>query len=221
MVTTGLVAGSATHAVAQTCQPAPPPEVLLGTGDNGNGGGAGKPMISPETAGTRASFIVEHPPDYVIGADDVLTINFWRDAEMSNDVVVRPDGKISLPLVNDIQAAGLTPMQLCEAVTVAAKQYLEAPTVSIVVKQINSRRVYIIGQVGKTGPYPMSASMTVVELIALAGGVAEFADKKNILVVRKEAGKDISYKVNYEEISKGRNLGQNIELRPGDIVIVR
>ena len=205
-------------ASAQTCQAAPAPEQATG---DGNGTASGLPVAAPGTAGTRASFMVEHPPDYVIGADDVLMITFWRDETMSAEVVVRPDGKISLPLINDIQAAGLTPLELCSAVTEAAKRYVEEPTVSVVVKQIHSRKVYIMGQVAKTGQYDMTGPMTVMQLIAVAGGLQEFADKKNVLVTRKEAGKDISYKVNYEDISKGKNLGQNIQLKPGDIVIVR
>ena len=136
-------------------------------------------------------------------------------------VTVRPDGKISLRLLNEVHAEGLTPAELCVAITEAAKKYLEAPVVSVTVKQINSRKVYVIGMVNKPGPYNTTGPLTILQLIALAGGLQEFADKKNILVVRSEQGKMLSYKVNYEDISRGKNLGQNIELKPGDTVIVR
>jgi polysaccharide export outer membrane protein len=160
------------------------------------------------------------PDDYVIGADDVLTIVFWREKDLSGEVAVRPDGRISLPLLNDIDAAGLTPEQLRLRVTEAAEKLLEQPTVTVVVKQINSRKVFITGQVGKPGPYPLSGPMTVVQLIAMAGGVAEYADDKNITIMRSENGKQISLRFNYEEVKKRKRLEQNIQLKPGDTVIV-
>jgi polysaccharide export outer membrane protein len=163
---------------------------------------------------------VPTPADYVIGPDDLLTVVYWRDKELSGDVAVRPDGKISLPLLNDIQAAGLTPEQLRVAVTAAAGKFLEEPTVTVVVRQINSRRVYITGQVGKPGPYNLSGPMTVLQLIATAGGVLEYADTKNIVVMRTENGKPVSYPFNYKDVTKRKNLKQNIELKPGDTVIV-
>ena len=163
---------------------------------------------------------VPTPADYVIGPDDLLTVVYWRDKELSGDVAVRPDGKISLPLLNDIQAAGLTPEQLRVAVTAAAGKFLEEPTVTVVVRQINSRRVYITGQVGKPGPYNLSGPMTVLQLIATAGGVLEYADTKNIVLMRNENGKPVSYPFNYKDVIKRKNLKQNIELKPGDTVIV-
>jgi polysaccharide export outer membrane protein len=160
------------------------------------------------------------PDDYVIGADDVLTIIFWREKDLSGDVAVRPDGRISLPLINEIEAAGLTPEQLRVRVTAAAEKLLEQPTVTVMVKQINSRKVYITGQVGKPGPYPLSGPMTVVQLIAMAGGVAEYSDDKNITIMRTENGKQISFRFNYEEVKRRKKLEQNILLKPGDTVIV-
>ena len=205
-----LIAAAAPSAEAQGCQSVPPPDGAI------NGNGAVKNAV-----GTRATFLFEHPPDYVIGADDILSVRFWRDDAMSADVVVRPDGKITLPLINDIQAAGLTPLALCSHVLEASKRFVEAPTVSVLVKEIKSRKVYITGQVAKPGQYEMSGPMTIVQLITVAGGLNEFADKKNILVIRKEAGKDLYYKLNYEDISQGKNLAQNIALKTGDTIIVR
>jgi polysaccharide export outer membrane protein len=160
------------------------------------------------------------PDDYVIGAEDILTIVFWREKDLSGEVAVRPDGRISLPLINEIEAAGLTPEQLRVKVTEAAEKLLEQPTVTVMVKQINSRKVYITGQVAKPGPYALSGPMTVVQLIAMAGGVHEYADDKNIAIMRTENGKQISLRFNYEEVKKRKKLEQNIQLKPGDTVIV-
>jgi polysaccharide export outer membrane protein len=160
------------------------------------------------------------PPDFVIGSDDVLSIVFWRDKEMSTDVQVRPDGKISLPLLNDVQAAGLTPEGLRASIIEKAGTLLEDPSVSVVVKAINSRRVYITGQVGKAGMYPLLEKTTVLQLIAMAGGVGDYADAKKIQIVRTENGKPTSHKFNYQDFIKGKNVSQNIELKSGDTVIV-
>jgi polysaccharide export outer membrane protein len=156
----------------------------------------------------------------VIGPDDLLDVVFWREKELSASVVVRPDGMISLPLINDVRAEGLTPEQLRLALTTAAAKFVEEPTVTVVVKAINSRKVFITGQVGKPGPYPLNGPTTVLQLIAMAGGVAEYADKSKILVVRKESGKDLALPFNYSEVTSGKRLQQNIELKPGDSVIV-
>jgi polysaccharide export outer membrane protein len=160
-------------------------------------------------------------PGYVIGPDDVLSIVFWRDKDMSTDVVVRPDGKISLPLVNDIQAGGLTPGQLGDAVIAAARRYVEEPSVTVVVKQINSRKLFITGQVEKPGPYPMAGRTTVLQLISMAGGLREFADGRRILIMRSDKnGTQTGQVFNYRQVTSGKNLAQNIELQPGDTVVV-
>jgi polysaccharide export outer membrane protein len=163
---------------------------------------------------------VTPPPDYVIGADDQLVIIFWREKEMSAEVTVRPDGKISLPLLNDIQASGLAPEQLRLSIAEAASKYIEDPTVTVVVKAINSRRVFVTGQVGKPGPYPLTAPTTVLQLLALAGGVAEYAKSDNIQVMRTEDGKTTNHRFNYKDVIKGKKLEQNLLLKPGDTVIV-
>ncbi len=171
--------------------------------------------------GVRIPAGVPTPADYLIGTDDLLAIVFWREKDMSTDVSVRPDGKISLPLLNDVQASGLTPEQLRVQLTEAAARFFEEPTVTVVVKAINSRKVFITGQVGKPGPYPIAGPITVLQLIAMAGGVLEYADSKNITILRTmESGRTVSYRFNYKDVSRRKNLGQNIELRPGDTVIV-
>jgi polysaccharide export outer membrane protein len=160
------------------------------------------------------------PPGYTIGADDQLTIVFWREKDLSADVVVRPDGMISLPLLNDIRADGLTPEQLRVSLTTAASKFVEEPTVTVVVKAINSRKVFITGPVGKPGPYALGGPTTVLQLIAMAGGLGEFANKEKITVIRTEGGKSMALPFNYKEVVVGRRLQQNVELKPGDIVAV-
>jgi polysaccharide export outer membrane protein len=161
------------------------------------------------------------PPDYVIGADDVLAVLFWRDKDMSvEQVVVRPDGMITLPLLNDLKAAGLTPDQFREDVMKAAAQYVEDPNVSIVVKQINSRKVYVTGQVSKAGSFPLTSPTTVMQALAMAGGLTEFANEEDIVVMRTAGGKTQTFKFNYKDVIRGKKLEQNIELKPGDTVVV-
>lgn len=173
---------------------------------------------APPAASGSAAVV---PPGYVIGPDDVLGVLFWREKDVSGDVVVRPDGKITLPLMNDVQAAGLTPEDLRAALTTAAAKYFPDPNVTVVVRQINSRRVFITGQIGKPGPYALTPGLTVMQLIALAGGLTEFADSKNIIIMRTENGKPLAYRFNYKEVLDRKKLQQNIELKSGDTVVVK
>lgn len=179
------------------------------------------PVASPGTAPATGAPAAVVPPGYVIGVDDVLAVLFWREKDLSGDVVVRPDGKITLPLLNDVQAAGLTPEDLRAALTTAAAKYVAEPNVTVVVRQINSRRVFITGQIGKPGPYAVTPGLTVMQLIALAGGLTEFADSKNIIIMRTENGKPLAYRFNYKEVLDRKKLQQNIELKPGDTVVVK
>jgi len=185
-----------------------------------------RPSAAPAPAGVQApaalvpSATPATPPGYVIGPDDLLSIVFWKDPTMTTDVVVRPDGKISLPLLNELTAAGQTPEQLRAAVAQAATKYFEDPSVNVVVKQVNSRKVFITGEVNKPATYALSGPMTVLQLIALAGGLSDFAKKDEIAVLRTENGKQARYAVKYNEIIKGKNLQQNIELKVGDVIVV-
>jgi polysaccharide export outer membrane protein len=180
--------------------------------------------VAPATNGAAARPVpagVELPPEYVIGPEDVLYVHFWRDADMTVDnVTVRPDGRISLPLVNDIVAAGLTPEALKTEIEKVARKLQQDPSVTVVVRQINSRKVFITGSVATPGPHQLTGPRTVMQLIALAGGLTEYADKKNITVLRVENGKTRSFKFNYSDVAKGHKLEQNIVLKPGDTVIV-
>ena len=160
------------------------------------------------------------PPGYLIGPEDVLTIVVWREKDMSTDAVVRPDGLISIPLLNDLQAAGLTPDQLKASIEKLASKLMAEPNATVIVKAINSRKVHIVGNVIKGGTFPLTGEMTVLQLIAQAGGLQEWADSKHITVMRKENGKDILLKFNYKDVVKSKNLQQNVLLKPGDTIIV-
>ena len=181
----------------------------------------GKPPAG-ETAKPAAAVTSEVPlaADYVIGSGDVLAVVFWRQPDMSAEVVVRPDGRISIPLLNEVEVKGLTPEQLRVNLTAEAQKYVQDPNVTVVVKQINSRRVYITGQVARPGPYALTTSMTVLQLLSTAGGLLEYADEKNITIMRTVNGKTTNFNFNYKDILNRKNLKQNIELKPDDTVIV-
>lgn len=162
----------------------------------------------------------ELPPDYVIGPDDVLGIVYWKDKDMSTDAHVRPDGRIALPLLNEVQAAGLTPEQLRQKLTEESQKYMEDPNITVVVRMINSRKAFITGEVNKPGPYPLTSPTSVMQLIAMAGGLREYANGKKIIIMRTDNGRQISLQFNYKDVVAGKNLQQNIELKPGDTVVV-
>jgi polysaccharide export outer membrane protein len=171
-------------------------------------------------AGIKADKAVTPPPGYVIGVDDSLAIRFWGDEKMSAEVTVRPDGKVSVPLLNDVQAAGLTPEELGATLHKAALKFVEDPNVTVIVREIRSRRVFVIGQVGKTGPVQLNADMNVLQLLSAAGGLLEYADKENIIILRTENGREKRLKFNFSDVVKGKNVAQNILLQPGDTIIV-
>jgi polysaccharide biosynthesis/export protein len=165
--------------------------------------------------------VADVPPEYVIGPQDVLGINFWRDTDMTGDVTVRPDGRITLPLIGDVTAAGLTPEQLKAVIQKGAAKLIEDPTITVIVRQINSRKVFITGQVATPGAHVLTGPLTVMQLISLAGGLTEYAKKKEITVMRTEpTGKQTVLPFNYSDVSRGKNLAQNIVLKPGDTVVV-
>ena len=158
-------------------------------------------------------------PDYVIGADDNLHISVWKEQELTNSLPVRPDGKISMPLLNDVQAAGLTPMQLAASLTEKLKKYLADPRVTVVVTQMNSQRVYVLGEVLHTGAMPLLPNMTVLQALATAG-FTQFANTKGIYILRTVDGKQQKLPFNYKQVVKGDDMAQNISLKPGDTIVV-
>jgi polysaccharide biosynthesis/export protein len=162
-----------------------------------------------------------HDADYAIGPDDVLTVVVWREKDLSGDVVVRPDGRITLPLVGDLEARGLTPEALRQRINQAMTKYVAEPSVTVIVKQINSRKVFITGQVAKPGAFSLTKPTTVLQLISMAGGLLEFAKGKDIVIARSDVnGQQAALPFNYKDVLKGKKLDQNIILRPGDTVLV-
>ena len=180
---------------------------------------AGAQTQPPATTASTAPS-VEVPADYVIGPEDVLGVVFWREADISGDVTVRPDGRITLPVIGEMQAAGLTPPALQAQILAAAAKYLTDPNVAVVVRAINSRRIFVTGRVVTPGAHLLKGPLTVMQALALAGGLTEYANAKNITVLRTVKGKSERLKFNYKDVSVGKNLEQNILLLPGDTVVV-
>jgi polysaccharide export outer membrane protein len=188
-------------------------------------GAGGVVAQDARSSATTAAVAVGAPPitppaDYVIGPDDQLTIVFFQNKEMSSEVVVRPDGRISLPLLNDVEASGLTPDELRTRLDVEAKRFMQSPNSTVVVRQINSRRVSILGWVERPGTYPLFAHASVLELIATAGGLKEYANADHIVVKRLEGGRRATLKFNYKHVINDQNGALDISLKPGDIVVV-
>jgi len=159
-------------------------------------------------------------PTYKIGPQDVLKIDVWKEDQLTRTVPVRPDGKITLPLLNDVQAVGLTPMELASAISDQLKKYINNPQVTVSVTEINSRRIYVTGEVTKAGTYALLPHMTVLQALSSSGGITQFAREKNIYVLRTESGKQTRIPFNCKEAVKGKNPAQNIELLPGDVIVV-
>lgn len=185
---------------------------------------AGPLLIAPLAAQGRqpapASAPTAPPGSYLIGPEDVLGVVFWREPEISGDLTVRPDGRITLPLIGEMQAEGLTPEALKAQIQTAAGKFISDPNVAVVVRQTNSRKVFITGKVVTPGTYPLAGPRNVMQIIALAGGLTEYADAKNITIMRNDKGTIKSFKFNYKDIARGKNLEQNIPLQPGDTVVV-
>jgi polysaccharide export outer membrane protein len=184
---------------------------------DGTGDSTSKPekTAAPSAQGPATNV----PPDYVIGADDTLHIAVWKEPEMGATLPVRPDGKISLPLLDDIQAAGLTPLQLKDSIKEKLKKYIADPRVTVVVTAMNSQRVFVTGEVNHPGAMPLLPHMTILQALASAG-FTQFANLKNIYVLRTEKGEQAKLAFNYKDVVKGRNPDQNIMLKPGDTIVV-
>jgi polysaccharide export outer membrane protein len=190
-------------AVAQDAVPAQPAAAAA----------APAPSPSPDSIPTAGG------PDYIIGPEDVLHVAVWKESDLTATLPVRPDGKISLPLVNDVQAAGLTPMQLADSLTEKLKKYVASPRVTVVVTAINSKRIYMVGEVSHTGAIPMLPNMTVLQALSSAG-LTQFANTKKIYIMRVQNGKQEKLPVNYRKLVKGEQMDQNHLLQPGDTIVV-
>ena len=159
------------------------------------------------------------PDSYVIGASDVLTITVWKEPTLSGTILVRPDGMISLALLGDVQASGMTPLQLADQIAAKLKKYIQDPNVSVVISQIHSKVVYLLGEVVKRGPVEMTPGMTLLEAIASGGGLTDFANSKKIYILRNESGSQQRIPVHYKEALKGDGT-LNLVLKPGDTIVV-
>lgn len=187
-----------------------------------------KETVAASARGTSASPTDSKPtlipatidPGYVIGPEDVLDINIWKEPEVSRVVPVRPDGRISLPLINDVQASGMTPQQLAATMTEKLRKYFNDPQVTVIVTAINSQRVFVVGEVLRAGAFPLIPGMTVLQALSSAGGFTTFANVKKIHVIRLRDGKQIELHFNYQDVLKGNNPDQNIKLERGDTVVV-
>ncbi len=186
-------------------------------------------LVAAPPVGAAEQTAADQPPsppaavrtvDYVIGPEDILGIVFWREPDMSGDVTVRPDGRITIPVIGEIQASGRRPEQLQEEITEAAGKYISGANVVVIVRTINSRKVFVTGRVTTPGTYPIMGALSVMQGIALAGGLTEFANPKKITILRTENGQSRTMSFNYQDVSRGKNLDQNIQLRPGDTIVV-
>jgi len=177
-------------------------------------------MVGPGPAEAGNAAAIAAPAiDYVIGPSDVLSVTVWKEPALTASLLVRPDGMISMPLVGDIAARGLTPAQLAEVITLKLKKYIQDPNVSIVLTQINSRKIFLVGEIAKRGPVEMTSGMRLIEAISSAGGLTDYANQKKIYILRSESGPQQKIPVRYKEALKGNNEF-NVLLKPGDTIVV-
>lgn len=190
--------------------------VLLGSQSSQAQSAAAENTASDAGSGGKA-----HDEKYVIGNDDVLAISVWKEPELTKSIPVRSDGKISLPLVGEMEAAGKTPLQLEQNIREKLTNFISSPEVTVIVQQVNSRKYNVLGEVSKPGSYPLTASTTIMDAIATAGGFRDFAKKSGVYVLRKTAdGREGRLKFNYKDFIKGKDVAQNIKLEPNDTIIV-
>lgn len=160
------------------------------------------------------------PPEYTIGPNDHLQVFVWKEPDLTRDVTVMADGRISYPLIGEIMAAGQTVTSLQEIISKKLKKYVTAPEVTVIVAQSLSRQIYTIGKVTHPGPYPLAPNMTVLQALSAAGGFAEWANTKDVIIVRRVGAKEVHFQFNYNEVISGKDLKQNILLKPNDTIVV-
>jgi polysaccharide export outer membrane protein len=178
------------------------------------------PQAITSAANELAKNVATQDPSYVIGSQDMLDVSVWREPDFSRTVPVRPDGKISLPLLNDMQAAGLTPSQLAAELTKSLNKFVTNPQVTIIVTQINSQRFYILGEAARPGAYTLIPEMTILQALSNAGGFTPYANSKKIYLLREENGKQQKLSFNYKDVVAGKRTEQNIVLKNGDTIVV-
>jgi polysaccharide biosynthesis/export protein len=157
---------------------------------------------------------------YIIGPEDLLTVYVWKEPELTQTISVRPDGKITLPLLNDLTASGCTTQELKDKISSGLKQYISEPNVTVIVQSARSQKASVLGEVARPGTYFINGPTNVLQLLSLAGGFRDFASTDKINIVRQENGKTVKIKFNYRDFIKGKNLDQNVQIKPGDIVVV-
>ncbi len=212
VVVLGLAAGAATSG-----QENPAPQQAPATQEAVPQAPAAKtPEEKAADARSAAAGAPVDPNAYVIGPEDILSVKVWREPENSGIFSVRPDGKIALPLIGEVQAAGLTPLRLSAAIAEGLQRILTHPEVTVSVEKVNSKKYYIQGEINKPGAYPLVVPTTVLEALVNAGGFRDFANTKKITILRGTQ----TFKFNYKEVSKGRKMEQNIQLQPGDQIFV-
>ena len=177
-------------------------------------------VLAPKDVDPQPLKSATQDPNYVIGFEDVLNIDVWKEPEISRTIPVRRDGKISLPLLKDVQAAGLTPTQLSREIEERLHETVINPQVTVIVTQMSSQRIYILGQVARGGAYPLVPDLTAVQALSIAGGFTPFANLKKIYVMRTENGEDKRFPINYKELANGHHTEQNIHLKAGDTIVV-
>jgi polysaccharide export outer membrane protein len=196
-----------------------PASVLAQNGSGADTGAANSAKTAP-AAPTAPTAAKPHDVTFIIGNDDVLAINVWKEPDISRSIPVRSDGKISLPLVGEVQAAGQTPAALEKDIASKLKNYISEPEVTVMVQQVNSQKFNILGQVVRPGAYVIANSPTVLDAIALAGGFRDFAKQKSIYVLRQGPDGETRLPFNYKEVAQGKNMLQNVKLQPRDTIIV-
>lgn len=188
----------------------------IGQPKEGKGKAAQAPAQDPPAA---AAEVVTAPEGYRIGPSDVLTITVWKEPSLSGSLLVRPDGMVSIALLGDVHAAGLTPLQLSDQISTKLRRYIQDPNVSVVITQIHSKVVYLLGEVVKRGPVEMTPGMTLLEAIASAGGLTDYANTRKIYILRNASGSQLRIPVHYKEALKGDGT-LNLAMQPGDTIVV-
>lgn len=209
----GMLLGQVPQSAAAALSPAP-----HGYEDTAHKDEAGTGMEGGNPASAAVSAAAD--PGYHIGPEDVLQIDVWKEADFSASSPVRADGKISVPLLNDVQAAGLTPIQLAASLREQLSKYVVDPKITVSVTQMNSRKAYVMGQVNRQGIVRLQSNLTVLQAISAAGGLAPFANGKKIYVLRSHGGEQLKLPFNYDAVIKGKHAEQNVALQPGDTIIV-
>lgn len=183
-----------------------------------------KPFSTMATGSSGASdkSLLVVTPEYIIGPEDILEITVWKNPDLSKEVQVRPDGRISLPLLGDLSAVGKTPVQLTEEISAGLKGYLETPTISMTVKDVQSYQIYVLGEVNRPGKFPLKSKTTLLQGITVAGGFTAVASRNSIVIFRftKDGQGQTKLKASYDDIVVRDGSGQNIELMPGDMIVV-